>query len=338
MGSELSFGTAIFLTVKQDNHYSPQLRHVYTHFLQVVQKVHDLSFLKSALDLSPMSDKHISCLAKSEITFVNTCTFYQYLLHAFLLYLSVPPTQAVSIFSASLSAMASSQTILLSCLFLMAPGLGHQRGNTMVEMREEVMEEMKEEMVEIRKEMSVVLREEISVELRKEMREELHMNMEEKVGKLMKEMDVIKQEKSEMEERVAEVTKKLEAHELKVNEMEAKSTKDQPFVMACAYTAFWSTSSSTISFDRLSADYNNADRPGSDGRMDLATGIFTALTAGHYTVTYSGHAFLSPGEAVEFLLYRNGQDMGREGAWYASSDSNDAGPTRDQGTKSLVSV
>ena len=101
--------------------------------------------------------------------------------------------------------------------------------------------------------------------------------------------------RKEVEEKVGELTKKLEFHERKVAEVEVKATRDLPYVMMCAYKAVWSTPDSTITYDRLTADYNNGNRPGGgDSTMDINTGKFTTLTPGHYTVTYSGRVYVNP--------------------------------------------
>ena len=232
-------------------------------------------------------------------------------------------------------------TVLLSCLLLMTSAWGEECGDHVMEMKQQMkemslklekMHERGNEVIEMRREISKERREEVMV-----MRKEITEERREEVMVIKNEMIVIKQEKLELEEKVMELTKKLEIHEKKVTEF--KSTRDLPYVMICGYRNYWTAFSSTITYDRLSADYTNTDRPGGgDGNMDITTGMFNALTPGHYTVTYSGHATLNPGEEVRFFLFHNGQYMGEEGMWISSSDSNDAGPTRDQGGKSLVSV
>ena len=68
-------------------------------------------------------------------------------------------------------------------------------------------------------------------------------------------------------------------------------------------------------YDRFITNFNNADRPnGGDGDLDLDTGVFTCMSAGHYTVNYSGWSYLSPGESVYLDLYHNGQEL-PEGRW-----------------------
>ena len=156
---------------------------------------------------------------------------------------------------------------------------------------------------------------------------------------MRKEMIGIKQEKLELEKKVRELTTQLEVHERKVAEVELKCTRNLLYVMVCAFKDYWTAPNSTITYDRLSADYTNADRPGGgDGNLDITTGKFTSLTPGYYTVAYSGHANLNAGQSVDIFLYHNGESIGKEGQWISSSDSDDAIETRDQGSKSLVSV
>ena len=133
--------------------------------------------------------------------------------------------------------------------------------------------------------------------------------------------------KKELEDKVQEITKQLNVHDRKIAEVELKSTL--PSMMTCAQQDKWTTPSSTITYDHLSTNYKKEDR-----MLDVTTGIFTALVPGHYTVTYSGHARLDPGEAVDFFLYHNGRSLGYEGQWVSFSASSS---TYDQGTKSLVS-
>ena len=84
-----------------------------------------------------------------------------------------------------------------------------------------------------------------------EMREERR----EEVMEMRKEMIGIKQEKLELEKKVRELTTQLEVHERKVAEVELKSTRNLPYVMVCAFKDYWTAPNSTITYDRLSADY-----------------------------------------------------------------------------------
>ena len=41
-----------------------------------------------------------------------------------------------------------------------------------------------------------------------------------------------------------------------------KGLRDLPFEMVCAYQDWWGAENSIISYDRISLEFNNADRPG----------------------------------------------------------------------------
>ena len=154
--------------------------------------------------------------------------------------------------------------------------------------------------------------------MRKEMKEEMDMKVKKQLDRL--------------EARNTELTTKL-------REVDQKSPRDLPFILTCAYQDQWSTPSATITYSRLTVDYNNSGRPGGgDGEMDISTGKFTALTAGHYTVTYSGHAEVDPGEMVEFTLSKNGESVVDEGEWRSYCSSKNDGYIDDQGSWTVVSV
>jgi len=78
-----------------------------------------------------------------------------------------------------------------------------------------------------------------------------------------------------------------------------KGLRDLPYEMVCAYQSRWSASNSIITYDRISLEFNNSDRPGglflliyshsidtgADGSMNIETGVFTTVTSGYYIVT-----------------------------------------------------
>ena len=144
-----------------------------------------------------------------------------------------------------------------------------------------------------------------------------------------------------IEDRMVEMKVQMDAMTLttKLLEVDQKSPRDLPFILTCAYQDRWSTPSATITYDRLTVDYNNSGRPGGgDGEMNISTGKFTALTPGHYTVTYSGYAQVYPGEQVVLKLMKNGVRVGIEGWWQSYSSSNNGGASYDQGSRTVVSV
>ena len=74
--------------------------------------------------------------------------------------------------------------------------------------------------------------------------------------------------------------------------------------------------------------------------MDITTGKFTAVTPGHYTVFFSGHALMNPGEDVIFYIMHNDEVAGEssEAWWDSGSSISNAGYLNDQGSRSLVSL
>ena len=74
-----------------------------------------------------------------------------------------------------------------------------------------------------------------------------------------------------------------------------REARDLPYMMTCAFQDHWVDHGATITFDYLLSDYNNSNRPGGgDGELDTVTGVFTCLTPGYYTVTYSHKGSPSP--------------------------------------------
>merc|ERR1712080_126879 len=96
------------------------------------------------------------------------------------------------------------------------------------------------------------------------------------------------------------------------------------------------THSANITYDSLISDYNNSDKPGGgDGVMDIDSGHFTCLTAGHYTVTFSGWARVKPGEIAYVSLYHNG-DRVDESEWWSYNSGSNRGWIQDQGSRTVI--
>ena len=107
---------------------------------------------------------------------------------------------------------------------------------------QEKVQEMRAEMMEKDREMEV---------MREEMQEKVDVireAMEEKDNKVKKQLDVL-------EARNTELTSKL-------REVEQKSLRDLPYVLTCAFQSSWYTPGATITYERLTVDYNNSDKPG----------------------------------------------------------------------------
>jgi len=82
------------------------------------------------------------------------------------------------------------------------------------------------------------------------------------------------------------------------------------FEMVCAYQDYWYAKNSIITYDRISLEFNNSDRPGgADGSMNIETGVFTTVTSGYYIVTYSASVAVRAGEITYMYLYHNGVQL-----------------------------
>ena len=117
-----------------------------------------------------------------------------------------------------------------------------------------------------------------------------------------------------------EVTKKLEEA---LPTAIQKGLRELPSEMVCAYKFQWQKSApgTVVTYDRITSEFNNTDRPGgADGGMDIATGVFTATTSGHYIITYSLGAFVKEGEYTWLFLHHNGVAV-EESEW-ASAGGN----------------
>ena len=65
--------------------------------------------------------------------------------------------------------------------------------------------------------------------------------------------------------------------------------------------------------------------------MDITTGVFTAITSGHYIITYSASANLVPGKSIYISIHHNGNPV-REGSWWSFLGAGGV----DQGSRTVV--
>merc|ERR1712083_686391 len=100
------------------------------------------------------------------------------------------------------------------------------------------------------------------------------------------------------------------------------SLRDLPIILISAWQGSPIRSPQTVTFDSFLANYNNGDRPGGgDGKLDLDSGVFTYLTPGYYTVSFSAIGIIGPNRGnIDMYLYKNGLEI-PESAWYFSEDS-----------------
>ena len=68
--------------------------------------------------------------------------------------------------------------------------------------------------------------------------------------------------------------------------------------------------------------------------MDIEAGIFTAMTAGTYSINFSGQADLEAGHGIMMYLHHNGQRVD-ESYWYTYNGG--SGHIEEMGARSLVS-
>merc|ERR1711936_606521 len=115
------------------------------------------------------------------------------------------------------------------------------------------------------------------------------------------------------------------------NALTKPSLRDLPIILISAYRGNAIISPQTVTFDSFLANYNNGDSPGGgDGKLDLDSGVFTCLTPGYYTVSYSAYGLIGPDYGdIDMFLYKNGIQIPESG-WYfggasSASDANDAG-------------
>lgn len=167
----------------------------------------------------------------------------------------------------------------------------------------------------------------------------------------------------EIEDKLAAIMDKFEAIDVKIDSVKkeikedieeevaglktglatavTRAVRDLPFVTICAFKQkiCCATPSTTLTYDRIISEFNNADRPnGGDGDLDLSTGVFTCLYAGHYTIAVSASAEADPGEEVVFSIFRNGASVGAEGLWKSvASTAGSSQRSFDQGSRTVVS-
>ena len=173
--------------------------------------------------------------------------------------------------------------------------------------------------------------------------EERLARMEERMDEMKVEMKEELEEKKtelreEMKEKEAVLRKELASKE-EVGMAVTQGLRDLPYLTLCSYKFRFEAASSTIPYDSFLTDFTNGDRPGgADGQLDLETGVFTCLSAGIYSVTFSGFARLEPATAVAVWLYLNGvkvpESLWETYAYYGAIDGRLSVP----GSRSLVSV
>ena len=131
----------------------------------------------------------------------------------------------------------------------------------------------------------------------------------------------------------------------KLDMLEEMVAKEAGYLMTCAQRSSWPTKrNATITFDNLTANFNNADSTGgADGQLDIVTGVFTTLTAGIYEVTFSGVSVIQPGHIDQdetndqyFYLMHNGASEGDSAEWWSRADPGNLGDIYDMGSRTVI--
>ena len=105
-------------------------------------------------------------------------------------------------------------------------------------------------------------------------------------------------------------------------------------VLLCVYRESWSAVDSIITYEGyLESNYDNGER----ADMNLETGVFTCLTPGFYTITYSGHSRLMPGQENNIWLLLNGNWVGGGRMEHELNPDTVGNYIALQGSRSLVS-
>ena len=115
-----------------------------------------------------------------------------------------------------------------------------------------------------------------------------------------------------------------------------KGLRDLPFEMVCAFKHRWEEAESVITFDQITVEVDNSNKPGGgDGTMNIETGVFTTVTSGYYIVTYSANVNVLPGEYTNMWLYHNGVAQEASCSWTVERGGDFID---DQSSRTLVSI
>ena len=115
--------------------------------------------------------------------------------------------------------------------------------------------------------------------------------------------------------------------------------RDLPFEMVCAYQDEWTATFLIITYDRITVEFNNSDRPGgADGSMNIETGVFTTVTSGYYIVTYGGRVAVHAGEYTDMWLYHNEMRLEASRFWTNMGVGSASNNIDDQGSRTVVGI
>merc|ERR1711953_246276 len=159
--------------------------------------------------------------------------------------------------------------------------------------------------------------------------EELEEQLKEDNGGLGKLDSDLEASKSEQKRGAENSSTKEFASSYPHNALTKPSLRDLPIILISAYRGGPIRSPQTVTFASFLANYNNGDTPGGgDGKLDLDSGIFTCLTPGYYTVSFSVYGAVGTIKGVRYgeidmFLFKNGRDI-PDSWWTAYEESGNA--------------
>merc|ERR1719285_235092 len=225
--------------------------------------------------------------------------------------------------------------LLLFCLVTWLALLPHTRGESCnIHQELNVQRDLiQQQLVQIKSELLQIVQEN-EKKLRLDMeslREELEMikavnaatkeNLKRKEVEMLKKIEDLQRENQDLTIKIEEVA----SLDTSVNEALPRTDS----VAICGYTQGWNTPSATITYDSLLVDNSES------GQLDTESGVFTCLAAGLYSVSFSGQAYLDPGEYFRMFVLRNGKRV-EESRFYAQAAADNGNAIYQQGSRNLV--
>merc|ERR1712032_8019 len=164
---------------------------------------------------------------------------------------------------------------------------------------------------------------------------EMEKNMKEKIQELETRLESKDKEMEEFkdnmkEEREAWISKlRLEVDESLMKDSDTNNSttgltkptlSSSPFLLISAWQPHDLRSPQTVTFESFLANYVY-DNGGGDGGLDLDSGVFTCITPGYYTVSFSAYSHVGPSfDSKVLCLYKNGIEVA-ESRWLLSTHS-----------------
>ena len=241
-----------------------------------------------------------------------------------------------------LLSLVLSLTYVVGTDSMSSPKQGLEGGlESLVERLEFRLREMEKRMHE-EKENHTKEKEELEARLESKLREMEARQSEELAEKMKKERKMFEKREREREASISKL--KLEVEESLRNfsndALTKPSLRDLPIVIISAWQPNRLSSPQTVTFERFLANYNNGERPGGgDGVLDLDSGIFTCITPGYYTVSFSAHANVGVDHVDPYLiLYKNGIELPESKWHFWTGTAGTAGNFGPSGSRILVGV